>query len=241
MGLTNDHIINILIQKIPQVSTRDIYINRITTLSKQLHASIYDIVKDPDTYFPKIRVLYNSISTQKNLVTVILVIFNNIPLLMSKKKHALTMWQAIHHTLRINYTAPTSCSITRDEIVHKYNTLHKHNQKQLLLSMILHLKNQHHDYSNVAIVRPPEHISPSTDYIVLKTLNPYMVLQKRKYAIQPQLLQDINTSLSKSPRNYLFTSKDSFMKPNSYNVFVIRTFEKLFNKKVGVNQLRLMK
>ena len=85
MGLSNDYIINILNKTIENEVTKNTYISKLNTLSAKLNKSIYEILKDPKIYYPKIKELYPSNATQKNFVTMILSVFKLVDQLNIKK------------------------------------------------------------------------------------------------------------------------------------------------------------
>jgi hypothetical protein len=99
--------------------------------------------------------------------------------------------------------------------------------------MIKHLKVPKADYSRVYLLRPPGRHSLSRDYIVLAQDKPYLVLNKIRYFLPAELAQDIRATTGS--REYLF---GPYEKTNTYNVFFIRAFERMFGKRVGVNGVK---
>ena len=268
MGLSNSYIINILTKSVENEKTRHTYISRLQSLSTALHKTMYDILKDPTLSYPQIQTAYEAESTRKSIVTVILAVYKHIDDLHIKKKKAHQQWKDIHEELRELETQhykknkPTDKQLDNylsfQEIEDKYNALSKDNPHKtkkssleyLLLSITIHIRPKRADFGNVYICQSPNIKSPSKNYILMnKSNNSYLFLAEYKTAktydtikeIIPELLyKDITESIKKHPRNYLFVDKSnkSYKKNESYSAYVIRVFESLFNRRVGVTMLR---
>ena len=251
MGLSNQFIISTLSKNISNASTRQTYINKVEVLTKTFRSDIYGIIKQPGIYGDKIKSLYpKSVASQKNVITLILAIFKRVPILVQKKPQAYQKWFAIHKELGSQITAPKECEITLDDIKQKYEELKQnkpHSTKQqsmlyVLLSLIMHIRKRP-DYGLLSVVVPPNHTSRSKDYIVLHDDVPYMVLNNKKLRVPRTLYEDLKESIDDYPRSFVFTDtkNEHYTKTNSYNVFVIRAFQKAFGKKIGVNNLANIK
>lgn len=146
-----------------------------------------------------------------------------------------------------------------NEIQEKYDALkksqHQHATKKdsleyLLLSISLYLRPKRADYGNISIIYPNMKTSPSKNYIyingkhesylILKEYKTSKTYEKIKEKIPEPLYEDIIESLKHHPRIYLFTDRNSqpYLKKGSYSTYVLRAYEHLFNKKVGVTMLR---
>jgi hypothetical protein len=241
MGLSNEYIFSIIKSSNGTELTKNTYITRLTTLTEFCNTDIYTILKKPDIFYAKIKIHYSkSIYTQKNIIATLLAIFKMIPILYNKKPTIYRKWKQIYTELKPEINTK-ELEITFDEIKQKYIELRQFNYKNcqtlwqefLLLSMVVNLPRiKNKNYQNIAIITPPNHISPTKDYIVLKESNTsYFIYNKIKYNINQNLYED----LKYLPREYLF---GPYLKTNSYNIFVIRVFEKMFKKRIGVNDLK---
>lgn len=218
MGLSNEYIINTLQYTVSNKSSSDNYITRLQKLSSLLNEPIYSILKNPN--INKIKEAYpNSVSTQKNMATVILSAFKNIPELALKKQKALMSWKDIHTTLRKEEEAQVSQKtlLSRDEIMLKYNSFKEVNtlessQDFLILSMALHSPR---NMTKIAL-------TPTTG----------------KLTAVAQLADDISASLKKFPRSHIIVkeNKEPFTS-NSFTVYASKKLSIIFGKHVGINSL----
>jgi len=267
MVLSNEYIINILNKTIENEVTKNTYISKLNTLSAKLNKSIYEILKDPKIYYAKMKELYPSNATQKNFVTMILSVFKLVDQLNIKKQIAHKLWKEIHESLRdkenIHYkkNQPSAKQLENylsfAEIQEKYNALtnsNPHKTKKdsleyLLLSISLNLRPKRADYGNVSIVYPSMKTAAKNYIFLDKKHNSYLILReyktsktynKIKEQLSIQLYENIKESLTKYPRQYLFTDRNNqpYLKKGSYSTYVLRAYERLFGKKVGVTMLR---
>jgi hypothetical protein len=268
MVLTNQFIINKLSQNIENQTTKKTYISKLESLSLKLQKPIYDILKNPILYYPKIDQMIESDATKKNFITMIMAVFKNIDDLNKKKQTAHKEWKKIHEDLRekeekrYKKNKPNARQlenyISFEEIEAKYNELLKSDphksklcsQEYVLLSLTLNIRPKRADFGNISIVSNERIESLTNNYMVIdKNTNSYLILTEyktaKKYetikeALPESFYKDIRDSLKKYPRNFLFTDRNSnpYLEKKSYSSFVIRTFEKLFNKKIGVTMLR---
>jgi hypothetical protein len=265
MVLTNDFIINILNKNIENKKTKASYITRLETLTNKLNKSIYDIIKDPDIYYIKIKQLYISETSRKNMLTMILVIFKYIEELKIKKAKAKKKWVELHDELnkeqleKYKKNEPSEKQLNNyvsfKEIEDKYKELsiNPHIDKKtsfeyLLLSITLNLRPKRADFGNVKILYSNK-IPIKKNYIVLNSDDSYFYLndyktqktyKQIKEKITPELYKDIKESLKHYPREYLFTDKSNkpYINNNSYTKYVMRAYEHMFNRSVGVTMLR---
>jgi hypothetical protein len=120
-----------------------------------------------------------------------------------------------------------------------------------LLSVITHLRPKRADLGAVEIYRDDDPRKTDQNYIVLrkpKDGGSYLVMNMYKTSKYYQtveedlpegLVRDIEQSLTRHPRKYLFTKeKGDPMSNNTYSVFVRQTFEELFGRSTGVSLLR---
>ena len=250
MGLTNGYIIEQLALKIRNTTTVNTYVSKLNKLTGVMGKSIYDIAKTPHVSIPKIKELYaGSAFTQKNMIGLMLTVFKYNPDLITKKRQAYNAWVlAMKEYKSLESVADTK--VTRDDLIAKYNdvstklvykTDYTHH---LLLSLLVHLPDvPRANYAHIAIVRAPALKSPSADYVYLKPGGSFLKLDGKKYNMPDVLVADIEKSIKIHPRSWLFvdSSDKSYTKQNTFNVFVIRTMNKLFGQKIGVNDLAKVK
>ena len=121
--------------------------------------------------------------------------------------------------------------------------------ERLLLMMYTEIPPLRSDFYQTKIYRT-ESCSWDGNYIVLGNQS-VLVLQKYKTAkvyktlridLPPILVFEIEASLAKNPRNYLFVStrtKTPYTRPNSYNRWANRVLKKLFgNENISLSMLR---
>jgi len=244
MGLSNQFIKEVIESKITNELTKKTYIIRINKLSEHLGVELYEILKDPHKYYPLITKYYKTPCSVRNNVNLILSVFQYIPNLIRKKPTAYNDWKKKLDIIRedINNMPYKIVPVTKTMIINKYQELGKTNQhvlgltsslQYLLLSLIVNLQLTKIHFNDLLIVFAPKTKLPSVNYIYFKDHMGFMKLNDKKYKLNADLVKDIKTSLKYHPRGDLF----GFQKINSFNVFVIRTFDKLFNHKIGVNAL----
>lgn len=253
MGLSDSYILGVLGNKITNASTLNTYVHKLKKLQEHLKsAALYDILKSPEKYFGMIKQAYpDSACSQKNMVGVLLSAYKYIPVLLQKKPAAYNKWLAIRKQLELKCAANEKIpKITRAELQAKYlalkpNYAHsKHlTMRFILLSMLVNVTPSFRkaDFGNIAIVRAPAKESPLPAYVYLRSdKSGFAMLHGEKREMSSELVKDIEKSLKYHPRDYLITDRDNkpYEKTNSFNTFVIRTFEAEFGKRIGVNEIK---
>ena len=261
-----DQINKIFETKYSNPITIENYKSRIKSLLLKLDSTdLIEILKNPVEYYPKIREAYSSITTRKNILTPFLVILreseNLIPEEQTKK------WRQYHDDLgryqkaQVARSEPSEKQIAKytsfEEIENKYTDLGKLSPHQtfkkslqyLLLSIVVHLRPKRADLGTVKIYYDNNPNKTDENYIVLrKRGSSYLVMNIYKtnkfyHTIEEdlpeQLVGDIQTSLRRFPRTYLFeTSEHKPMKNNTYSKFFQRSFDEMFGKSLGPSLLR---
>jgi hypothetical protein len=219
--------------------TRKTYETRLASLSKAMGSEIYDICKHPGRYIPKIKTVYPSACTQRNMVTVILAVFNMFADLKAKKANAYGEWTTFQKSLREQYT-PETVSY-KEELIEAYkkNIASKNYAKSMLLSLAVNAPWAVKHAGTMAIVYPPASKSPSENYVYMCPNKPLIVTSKRRVAMPRQLFVDISASVTAHPRSFVFIGSDKgpFRKQNSYAVFVKRTMLAATGKPIGINAI----
>lgn len=260
--------IDLLERVYPNEKTRISYISRLSSLQRALSKNLLEILENPDTYYPQIQKHYTSLTTRKNILTTILVIFREDKALQENKPEY-ERWKKLHEDIarlqdaKIRRSEPEEKQVEKytsfEEIESKYEELKRrgyhdtlrHSMQFMLLSVITHLRPKRADLGAVEIYRDDDPRKTDQNYIVLR--NPkvggsYLVMNMYKTSKYYQtveedlpegIVRDIEQSLKRYPRKYLFTKENGDpMSNNTYTVFVRNTFEELFGRATGVSLLR---
>lgn len=253
-------------EKYSNPTTVENYKSRIRSLLDKLKTTdLVNILKNPAEFYPKIREIYPSITTRKNTLTPILVILRHNPDLVSEEQAK--KWKQYHDDLgryqkaEVSRSEPSQKQIEKytsfEEIENKYTDLgrstphdtFKKSMQYLLLSIVVYLRPKRADLGSVKIYYEKNPNKTDENYIVLrKRGSSYLVMNIYKtnkfyHTIEEDLpdplVGDIQTSLRRFPRDYLFeTSEHKPMKNNTYSKFFQRSFEDLFGKSLGPSLLR---
>ena len=252
----------------PNKKTLENYESRIRGLLKKMGpVTLQSILENPDVHYSKIQKSYPSLTTRKNVLTVLLVLFREDKDLNEQHKDAHTKWKKLHDDLvklqdaRIKRSEPEQKQVEKytsfEEIEAKYKDLKKrtfhdterHSMQYLLLSILVHIRPKRADLGSIKIYRDKDPRKTDENYIVLrKTGTSYLVMNMYKTSKYYQtveedlpegLVRDLETSLNRWPREYLFRKDDGEpMSNNTYSVFVKTTFQDFFGRATGVSLLR---
>ena len=260
--------IDLLERVYPNAKTRANYNSRLISLQRALNISLLEILEDPETHYQQIQKKYTSLTTRKNILTAILVLFREDKEL-KENKSAYERWKKLHDDLgrlqqaKVRRSEPEDKQVEKytsfEEIESKYEELKRrgfhdtlrHSMQFTLLSVITHIRPKRADLGAVEIYRDDDPRKTDQNYIVLrkpKDGGSYLVMNMYKTSkyyqtveedIPEGLVRDIEQSLTRHPRKYLFTKENKFpMSNNTYSVFVRQTFEELFGRSTGVSLLR---
>jgi len=231
--------------------------------------SLFTILEDPVRWYPKIREAYPSITTRRNLLTVFLALFTHDKELKEDVggEDVQKKWRQYHDEL-VRYqktqqskSEPSKKQVEKytsfEEIETKYRDLGKKSpheslrssQQYLLLSVVLHLKPKRADLGSVKIYHEKNPNRTDENYIVLRTRgSSYLVMNLYKtnkfyHTVEEdlprELTDDLQTSLRRHPRDFLFvSSEEKPMSNNTYSKWVSHIFSDLFGKSTGVSLLR---
>jgi hypothetical protein len=267
--VTDDkHFRDILTAKYTNPNTLKAYLNRLKTLRATLEdTSIFTILTNPEIFYPKLQRAYESITTRKNMLTLILSLFREDAALMSAHKDAYAIWKKKHTDLsryeqaQVKRSEPKEKQIAKytsyEEITEKYEELkrrgyhdtERHSMQYVLLSVFVHLRPKRADLGAIKIYREKDPRSTTENYIVLRdrgasylAMNVYKTskyYQTVEEELPEGLVRDIQTSLRRHPRDYLFRKDDGDpMSNNTYTKFVMNTFQDFFGRATGVSLLR---
>jgi hypothetical protein len=235
--------------------TLNAYVHRLKMLKEKLgfaaaaDTALHAILTDPDTFYPRIRAAYESLTTRKNILTPLLVLYRMDPALAATPAGAAASakWRKLHDDLaklqdaKIKRSEPEEKQIEKytsyEEITSKYEELKKrgyhdterHSSQYLLLSVLVHLRPKRADLGNITIFREKDPRSTDMNYIVLrKRGGSYLVMNLFKTSkyyqtveeeIPEGLKRDIETSLARWPRELLFRKTNG--EPMSNNTYSV--------------------
>lgn len=223
------------------------------------------VLDHPDILIPKMQEHSEySIHTKYALVHAPVMVFNRSEGLRNKYKISFHKWKEGCKTFQEPITEKYDSNVATEKFeqgsvpwvtfTKQRDALPKGSMERLLLSMYSYLPPVRLDFGSVKIYREEpniEKIPDNANYIVLARDNNYLGLQEYKTAkrygkkvsdLPPELVQEIEDSLVRRPRDYLFVGKTDqpFEKSNTYGKWVSRHLEKIFKKHMTVNTLRHM-
>jgi hypothetical protein len=209
-----------------------------------MQAPIYDVIKQPKLFWPKISNIYISPCTLRGIVISILALFKHVEILKVKKAKAYEQWRTYYDSIFVPVKESDDIEVNLVEIgevaMKKLTHVSKiDSMRKLLLLFIAHAKQ--YDLGRVAIVEYPNHKSPIADYIFLNgESKSYLVLKKKRIWLDKLLYTELKESIRLHPRGYLIVDEGGqpYVKQNSFVVFVSRTFAKVLGKPIGVAALR---
>ncbi len=226
-------IVSLLTRVFPNEKTRANYISRLNGMIAKVGAEgVLEIVRNPDHWYPKLQEGYPSLTTRRNLLTAILVLFREDAEL-AKLETERARWKKLHEDLgrhedaRVRRSEPAEKQIAKytsfEEIEAKYAALkdsgpHKTRPDSLqyiLLSVIVHLRPKRADLGSVELFRKDPNLTDK-NYMVLRpsregssflSMNLYKTskhYKKIEEELPEGLVKDIRTSVERWPRKYLF-------------------------------------
>ncbi len=169
--------------------TRDNYVARLRGMMEKIGArTLLEVLDAPDEWYGRIQSAYPSLSTRKNLITAILVLFREDAELAggASGEAARSRWKKLHDDLarhqnaRVKRSEPEDKQIAKytsfEEIERKYEDLRRHaphetlrkSLKFLLLSIIVHLRPKRADLGSVHIFHNRDPRRTDLNYIVLR-------------------------------------------------------------------------
>lgn len=244
------------------------YKGRLTKLKEICKKNILDIIKTPLASYKEIQAYYPNVSSRKSVLTVILVLFKHSPELQETHQAQQKEWMKHHDNLngfqeaQLAKNQPTlkqlSTYTSFEEIDLKYKELKKDDphstlldsQYFLFLSICLAFPPKRADYWGMKIYYNKDPNIRGENYVVLHPSTPsYFVFTRFKTdktymrvdeTIPKPLFKDIQDSLRRHPRDYLFVNRlgKPYGDSNAFRKFVARAFETLFGKTTGVTMLR---
>lgn len=238
--------------------TKQNYIDRLHHLEKSFDKSIFDIIKQAETSIRKIKELYDLDTTRKTYLSVILSVFRYAPGLKEQLPKQFILWsnalkksdEAVENRYKKN--APSDKQkdgyVPYEEIKQKRFTLKEGSDERLLLAMYTDIYPLRADFNKVRLYKtlPAKH---EPNYIHMKKTGCKLVLNEYKTAskhgkyekeLPDTLCEEIHTSLTLKPRDYLFVNinKEPFELSNSFTHYANRILKKLFDKPLTISLIR---
>jgi hypothetical protein len=262
-----DRFVKLLERVFTNEKTRKNYESRLRTLIKHMNATtLEEILIDPEKYYPAIRAHYESLTTRRNVLTAILVMFREDEVLRTKTDIA-AKWRKLfeeitrHTEARAKRSEPEDKQIAKytsfEEIESKYEEMKKfapHSDRKksfqfVLLSFIVYMRPKRADLGTIHIFKEKDPNRTDINYLVLRkkgasflAMNIYKTskhYQTVEEDLPDGLRRDIIHSLKRWPRAYLFTKENGQpMSNNTYSHFVMNAFQEIFGRATGVSLLR---
>lgn len=241
------------------------YLQRLKMMMQHLQKDIFWILKHPKEGIAWIRSYAEAHTSQKSFVNAVLAVFKHCPDLKTQEKASFDQWYAafseVDAKIEERYKSNEPSERQREgyvafpEIVKKRDALEPGSNDRLLLSMYTHLPPLRADFNRVRIYtnEPKKGDSEGEDddrednYIVLGG-RPRLVLHEFKTKrhrehyekdLPKPLLEEIRASLKRSPREWLFRSRDG--KPysaNSYTKWANGVLARLFGRPLTISLIR---
>lgn len=264
--MVSERYIKLIKEEFKNPNTAKSYLNRLKTIESKVGAPLEEILKDPKKWYPKLQKAYSSLTTRKNMLTVVLALFRIDPELKALESTG-AEWHKLHTDLtryevaKVKRSEPSDKQVEKytsyEEIEAKYDELKKRGPHEsersslqfILLSVLVHLRPKRADLGAIHIYKEKDPRKTEENYIVLRTKgSSYLVMNMYKTSeyyqtveedLPEALVRDIETSLRRWPREYLIRKDDGEpMSNNTYSAFVKATFQQIFGRATGVSLLR---
>lgn len=239
--------------------TRQNYADRAAFLRRETKKGLFFILKNPDTYIKWIHGRYPNVETAKTYISLILAIFKHNPGLPEQLSTAHAAWTAEFKCIneqidqRINDNRPSErqqeAFVSYEELCKKRDELEPGSIDRLLLGFFTHIPPSRADLGATALYYtrsiPPES-ARAANYILnnrilvltkFKTSKFYSKIEK---PLPEPLVADLEKSLMKEPRKWLFVGKNGepYMKNNTFTKWTTGRFLKLFGRPLSITTIR---
>jgi integrase len=231
---------------------------------------LFYIIKHPEAFMEKLEEYVNktqgrldktklSIHAKDSYVSAIGAIFRHTPGMIQKEHELYKKWLDIHKEVREPISQKYKSNkpnvrqekayVSFEELEKIRNKLEKGSYARLIISLYTMIPPVRSDYHRVKIYKNPKDIpEDESNYIVLNN-NPYIGLRKYKTSktyntikitIPKELQKELETSLNKYPREYLFIQKNGspFDKPNTFNKWANRLLKTKINSNFNLTTFR---
>jgi hypothetical protein len=237
-----------------------------STLTKELgNTDLYALLKDADRTIAWITKHYGSgDASKKNMMAAVLAIFKHNKGLELELSAAHRKWRAAYEEIaeRIDERYKENRPSTKQnegyvpyaDIIAKRDALDKGSAERLLLSMYTHIRPLRGDFGKVRVyttARLPAERTLEDNYVHIPSFkdSPVIVLNEYKTAkhkgeykrpLPPPLVTEIQASLKKRPRDWLFVKADGspYELGNSYVRWANNTLKRLFGCGLTLSLIR---
>jgi hypothetical protein len=246
-------------------ATKDEYIKRIKDFIQEEKRNLKYCLENPAWV---INLLLHYVNTERygihsadKITSSFIAIFTYNQDLKENENKLYLMWQdqtkRIKDIINKKYesNAPTKRQeksyVSYEDIIHKRNELEYGSQERLLLSMYTEIPPVRNDYHKIRIYakKPKYDVNnyiirdEENDgmFIILNDFKTDKIYKQIKIDIPKILKDEINFSLKKEKRDFLFTSSrdnEPFNSKNTFNRFANRTLKSLFNNNMSLTTLR---
>lgn len=228
---------------------------------------IRHILTHPRKYSEMIEQFYTKDTTRKTALTTVLAVFKYSDSKCEYDKHY-KKWKQFHDKYKdlvaeaIESNEPSKSQkekyISFETMQDGINKLakddpHSTKRKSLqfcLVNMYMYIRPKRADFGDIQVFSQKNLKNTTDNYLVLPTKGPayFMFNHRTKTPMKEPLIEPVDSklkeifqeSIKKHPRDFLFVGQDNdkFKSPGSFSKFVIRTYETVFGKKVGVSMHR---
>jgi integrase len=237
--------------------SKRVYMERWKVLMQAHQKDVFTIITHPAVYIAWIRTTYESPSTQKSYLSAVLAMFRHNEGLKEQEKKAYLTWyeafQEVHNGIDARYkrNEPTAKQtegyVPFADIVAKRDTLARGSEERLLLSFYTYIPPLRCDLNAVRIYRGTLPEAPEANYVWLQPdgatlkLTEFKTSGSMKYerALPQELITELETSLERSPRDYVFVDRSgNAYRASSFTKWANRTLHRLFSKPLTVSLIR---
>lgn len=238
--------------------SKKIYLERLRKMMQTMEKDIFTLITKPKPTIAWIQATYPSLQTQKSYVSAILAVFRHNEGLKDQEKRAYDEWyqhfQTVHKDIDERYRRNEPTARQKDayvpfaDIIAARDALTKGSPERLLFSMYTYIPPLRCDFNKLRIYHSTVPTNPEKNYLLLKGNESKLVLHEFKTERKLQgyekllgmdLVQEIQTSLDKDPRIWLFMDRNSQpYTAKSFTQWANRTFAKILKKPMTVSLVR---
>jgi hypothetical protein len=238
--------------------SKRVYLERIKTICTKMEKDVYWVLKNPKEVTEFIFKLSEAESTRKSYISAILAIYKHneglrdTPGFNNSYKEWLEIFKELDDFIEERYklNKPSDKQlegyVKYQDIIKKRDELEHGTLEKLLLGFYTYIKPLRADFNNVHIykkfVATPKYdnyILMNEKKLVLQEFKTQKKHDKLEIDIPNELITELENSLKKRPREWLFTDKEGNpYKSNSFTKWANRTFQRLFKKPLTITLIR---
>jgi hypothetical protein len=236
--------------------SKDLYLQRIRLWTEGTEKPITTILKNPQTYIQWLQENKPEPQTQKAYLVGILALFKHTKNLKERFPEQYNLWYEAFTTLnkdieeRYKTNEPTpkqqDAYIPLKDIEKKRDTFKEGTKERLLLAMYTYIPPLRNDFHAVYLYQTtpsnpthPNYLTLDTFTLTLKEHKTVKTVGIYQNTLPKNLQKEIQASLQTQPRDWLFANKKNEpYTAGTFNKWVNRTLEKLFNKPLTISLIR---